>query len=105
MLRNFAVLLMPILESKYRSVPLNCVQDLVMISWQGVSLYFAQNPVSSGGLVLVGSTHVEDVEVTKGIKVFHVGKSPQYSEWTVGPLSSAKFPPMFMQFTGRHQLV
>ena len=25
---------------------------------------------------------------------------PQYSEWTVGPLSSATCIPMFMQFTG-----
>ena len=27
---------------------------------------------------------------------------PQYSEWTVGPLSIATCPPMFMQFTGCH---
>ena len=27
------------------------------------------------------------------------------SEWTVGPLSSATCPPMFIQFTGCHQLV
>ena len=30
---------------------------------------------------------------------------PQYSEWTVGPLSSVTCPPMFMQFTGCHQPV
>ena len=27
----------------------------------------------------------------------------QYSEWTVGSLSSVTCPPMFMQFTGCHQ--
>ena len=27
----------------------------------------------------------------------------QYSEWAVGPLSSAACPPLFMQFTGCHQ--
>ena len=30
---------------------------------------------------------------------------PQYSEWTVEPLSSVTCAPMFMQFTGCHQLV
>ena len=30
---------------------------------------------------------------------------PQYSEWIVGPLSSATFTLMFMQFTGCHQPV
>ena len=28
---------------------------------------------------------------------------PQYSEWTVGSLSSVTCAPMFMQFTGCHQ--
>ena len=31
--------------------------------------------------------------------------STQYSEWTVGPFSSAMCSPMFMQFTGRHEPV
>ena len=30
---------------------------------------------------------------------------PQYSEWTVGPLSSATCSPMFMQFTDCYQPV
>ena len=30
---------------------------------------------------------------------------PQYSEWTVGSLSSVTCAPMFMQFTGCHQPV
>ena len=30
---------------------------------------------------------------------------PQYSEWTVGPLSSATCPSLFMQFSGCHQPV
>ena len=29
----------------------------------------------------------------------------QYSEWTVGQLSSATYSPMIMQFTGCHQAV
>ena len=29
----------------------------------------------------------------------------QYSEWTVGSLSSVTCAPMFMQFTGCHQLI
>ena len=31
-----------------------------------------------------------------------ISTEPRYSEWTVGPLSSATCPPMFMQFTGCH---
>ena len=48
-MRKLTVPLMPIFESKYRSVSLNWVQVSGMTSWQGVSLYFAQKPANSGG--------------------------------------------------------
>ena len=41
-----------------------------------------------------------------GIKFTTCNRSvAQYSEWTVGPLSSVTCAPMFMQFTGCHQPV
>ena len=55
---------MPIFASKYRLLPLNCVQDFAMISWQGVSLYFAQKPVLGVGVVVAaGLTPAECVGV------------------------------------------
>ena len=62
-LRSFAVLLMPILASKYLSLSLNCVQDLATTSWQGFSLYFAKKHVSGDELDVVGLTLVECVGV------------------------------------------
>ena len=53
---------MPIFASKYRLLPLNCVQDFAMISWQGVSLYFAQKP-GVGVVVAAGLTPAECVGV------------------------------------------
>ena len=48
-----------------------------------------------------------DVLVLTGIKtrVVFPEPPPQYSEWTVGPLSSATCPSLFMQFSGCHQPV
>ena len=38
-------------------------------------------------------------------RIERIAAEPQYSEWTVGPLSSVTCAPMFMQFTGCHQPV